>query len=165
MKKIIIIILVFLSVKSTAQVDSTTLPITVTIPVKAVILYGYYLSQSFAWADRKAPDQINALVGSGTLPDSLTTVTLAAGKLSTFAINLLSDRYGALSTVNASIFSNSPSIPGYTALFSQVNTIANGAGSQKAAGTYVKNQYNNYVATMAALYTQMQAAGLSWIKN
>jgi hypothetical protein len=152
-------------IKSIAQTDTASSPITVLLPVKAVVLYGYYLSQNPNWSDRKAPDQIVSLIGSGNQPDSVVTVTMQAGKLATFATQLIGDRYGSLGATAKSILSNSPAITGYTALSTQIGTKASTSGAQKDAATYVKNKYNAYLQTMSDLYDQMYAAGLSWIRN
>lgn len=165
MKKTLFAILIFLSFKSTAQIDSATATITVLLPVKGIVLYSNNLSQTFDWAYRKLPDQILPLIGSGNQPDSVVTVSLTAGRLLNFVNWLMSERYGAVNAVARSIMNNSPSIPGYTALVTQVSTLAAGNGSQKAAATYVLNQYTIYTNTLTNLYNSYYANGLNWIKN
>lgn len=165
MKKLLFGLTFIISISSFAQTDSAKQTITVKLPVKAIVLYGTYLSQQPNWEDRKAPDQLQALVGSGTQLDSVVNVTVAAGKLATFVTQLMGDRYGALSAVNRSIFNNTPAITGYTALTTQINTIATGNTSQKAAAIYVINAYNAYTANLSTLYDQMIATGLAWIRS
>lgn len=164
MKKILLILLLF-AFKAQAQTDTANSPITVLLPVKGVVLCGYYLSQNPNWNDRKAPDAMASLIGSGTQPDSIVTVTMSAVKLATFASQLLSERYGAAGTVARSILSNTPSITGYSALSTQINAKASGSTSQKDAAIYVKNKYNAYLQTMSDLYDQMYSSGLNWIRN
>jgi hypothetical protein len=90
---------------------------------------------------------------------------MTARQLADYAIRLTSERYGAASTFNRSLFNNSPSIPGYTALFTQVTTKADGNGSEKNAAIYVREKYNAYVATMTALYNEWYSKGLEFIRN
>lgn len=165
MKKIIIAILILTSLNSEAQTDSTTLPITVILPVKAVVLYGSMLNDNPNWKDRKAPDYMVTLIGSGNLPDSIVNVTITAGKMLSFVIWLNQKTYGIIDPVSRSIFNNSPSMPGYTALFTQITNISNGAGAQKGTANYIISQYNLFVATQTALYNQAYTNGLTWIRN
>jgi hypothetical protein len=169
MKSLFLSLCLFLSIGVFAQEDSTSQyansNITITIPVKAVVLYAAYLSESPNWVDRKAPDYFQTIIGSGTQPDSLITVVIKAHQLSTFAIRLTGERYGVSSAVNRSIFNNSPSIPGYTALFTQVVNKANGVTSEKGAAMYVRDKYNAFSATMTNLYNEYYNKGLDWIRN
>lgn len=176
MKKIITVIAIFISLSSSAQLDSTGIAdsiqmshandvITVTLPVKAIVLYAYYFSQKFDWANRKAPDSYKPLIGTGTQPDSLVTVSVQAVNLSNFINNVYGERYGAISSYAVSVFMNSPPIAGYTALFTQVTNIANGAGSQKAAANYMIWRYNKYTGNLTNLINQYYAAGLYWIQH
>lgn len=165
MRKIILALTIFTSGNAIAQVDTAMSTITITVPVKAVVLYANYFSESPTWADRKAPDYFITKIGSGTLPDSLVIVTITANQLAGFAIRLTAERYGAIGATARSIFNNNPSIPGYTALFTQVTTKANGATSEKNAAIFVLNKYNAYSQTMTDLYNQMYTNGLNWIRN
>lgn len=164
--------MLFVSFKASAQSDPDSLvktyannPITVTIPVKAIALYAYYFQQNFSWANRLAPDGFKPLIGSGSKPDSLVIVTVAATNLSDFINNLLAERYGAIGTYAQSIFNNSPAISGYTALFTQIVNISNGNGAQKNAATYVIWRYNNYTSTLTSLINQYYNAGIYWIQH
>ena len=139
--------------------------ISIKIPVKAVVLYANYASETVSWERRKEPDYYKPLIGSATKPDSLVNVTLQAQNLAEFVCRLTGERYGAINTVALSIFNNSPAITGYTALFTQVVTISNGNGQQKNAGEYVVYKYNKYIETMTALTNQMYSKGLAWILN
>lgn len=169
MKKILLIILVFISLNSFAQDSLMNTykdnPITFKIPVKGVILYAYYFQQNFNWNNRLAPDSYKPIVGSGTQLDSVVTVTTTADQLSTFVINVIAERYGAIYNTAQSIFYNNPAITGYTGLFSQITTIANGSGSQKNAASYVVYKYNQYTQTMTDLTNNMMNTGLYWIQH
>lgn len=165
MKKLSILFFLILALKSQAQTDTAKSAITVQLPVKAIVMHGYYMSLTPNWDDRKAPDALQAIIGSGTQPDSLVTLTMTAGKLANLMIQLNGDRYGVLANVNRSIFNNLPAITGYTGLLSQVNTKAAGTGAQKDAATYVKNRYNAYQTALDNLYTDAYNTGLNWIRN
>lgn len=173
MKKLIIAIaILFIGFNTMAQTDPDSLiktyennPITVTLPVKAIVLHGYYAQLQFSWKNRLLPDAYKPLVGSGTKPDSLVTVTIGAEDLSAFVVNLIGERYGAISTHAGSILNNSPSMPGYTSLVTQVGTKAAGNGAQKNAAEYVAWRYNKYIELMQSLATNYWNVGLNWIRN
>lgn len=177
MKQIILSISILFSLSASAQLtDSTAIadsiqnshanePITIKLPVKAVVLYAYYFSRNFSWDNRKAPDVYKGIVGSGTKPDSIVTVTVPAKDLSDYIDNIDGERYGAIKDYAESVFNNTPAIPGYTALFTQVVTIANGNSSQKAAANYLIWRYNKYTGNLMNLIADYYAKGLHWIRN
>lgn len=158
MKRIFSAIAILLSLNSFAQSDSLLQTyagnvITVTIPLKGVVLYANYESESFSWAKRKEPDGFKTLIGSGTKPDSLITVTITADQLATYVIRLMGERNGLISDMVNSLFHNTPTISGYTDLFTQVVTKANGNGSEKNAAQYVVWKYTKYTDNMTSLST------------
>jgi hypothetical protein len=163
--KYVFLFLLFVSLKSSAQVDSSNLTITVQLPVKAIVLYGNYISESVTWAERKTPDILLPVIGSGTKPDSLVTVVVKTGPLFMFISRVISERYASINTVALSIFNNSPAITGYTALFTQISAKAAGNTSEKAAATYLVNRYNSYTAVLSSAFTEMYNRGLAWIRN
>lgn len=177
MKKIILSIAILFSLSASAQLtDSTAIAdsiqnshaneaITVKLPVKAVVLYAYYFSQNFDWANRKAPDSYKPLIGSGTQPDSLVTVTVVAKDLSDFVDHVNGERHGAIKDYAESVFNNTPAISGYTALFTQVVSIASGNTSQKNAANYMVWRYNRYTGNLTSLIQQYYSKGLYWIQH
>lgn len=165
MKSILILFALFIALKSSAQTDSTQLTITVNLPVKAVVLYGYRLSQQYDWTQRKAPDALLPLIGSGNQPDSIVTVTTKSGILTDWLNWLTLQPYGSANAVIRSILSNSPSITGYTALTTQVTTKASGNSSEKGAAQYVVYHYNLYQQDLTDAYNRAYSAGLTWIRN
>lgn len=165
MKKILFLLALFIAVRSSAQIDSAGQNITVLLPVKGVVLYGYMLSTRLDWSQRKAPDVLAGLIGSGNQPDSVVTVVTKAGQLGDFLNWLQSQPYGSANAVIRSILSNSPAITGYTALTTQVVNKANGNSSEKAAATYIVSRYNFYQAYLTDQYNRAYAAGLVWITN
>lgn len=164
MKKITLSLLILMSIKSFAQTDTST--ITVVLPVKAVVLYGDYISNfSSVWADRRLPDALSLLIGSGTQVDSLVTVKTTAYKFSNYILYLLNYPYGTISTFARSVLNNSPSIPGYTALTTQITTISNGNTYQKLAAQYIISRYTDYSADQTAQYNRMFTNGIYFIQH
>ena len=139
--------------------------ITVTIPLKALVLYASYMSKVPSWDNRKAPDYLITVIGTHTNPDDLVTVTVESVQLLNFVTKLISDSYGVIGTVARSILNNTPAISGYTSLFNQITATANGTSSEKEAATQLISQYNYYTQTQASLYNQMYQAGLDFINN
>lgn len=177
MKKTTLILLISIcSLATKAQIDSTAYndsvqlshqyeAITVKLPVKAVILYAYYFQKDFDWANRLAPDAYKPIIGSGTQPDSIVTVTVQAKNLSDFIDNVYAERYGAILNYAQSVFNNSPAIAGYTALFTQIVNISNGNTSQKNAANYMIWRYNKYTGNLSNLINQYYTKGLYWIQH
>lgn len=177
MKQITTIIAIFFSLSASAQLtDSTAIAdsiqnshalenITVKLPVKAIVLYAYYFQENFTWDNRLAPDSYKSLIGTGTQPDSLVTVTVPAKNLSDFIDNVYGERYGAIKDYAGSVFNNSPAIIGYTALFTQITALANGFGSQKNAANYMIWRYNKYTGNLTKLINQYYSKGLYWIQH
>lgn len=162
MKKAILFALLLISIKSFSQSDA----VTVKLPVKAIVLYGDYLSKFYLnWDERKTPDALLPLIGSGTQPDSVVNVTTSGAKLSNFIIQLLQYDYGTIATTARSILSNSPSIPGYTALTTQITTIANGNTSQKAAAQSIITNYTAFTQSQTDKYNSMYNNGIYFIQH
>lgn len=164
MRQILFALLFFTAQQTFAQIDSASQTITVQLPVKAIVLQSAFWSETPTWADRKAPDQMLTLIGSGTQPDSLVTVSIKASQLLSFVKRLASERYGMIGTTARSILNNVPSITGYTNLVSQITTKAT-SGTQQAAANYIKNGYTAYSAILSALYDEYYQKGLDWIRN
>ncbi len=129
MKKLLFAIALLISISATSQTAGDS-SITVTLPVRAIILMGAYLSEAPRWEDRKAPDQLIIKIGSGTQLDSLTSLTITGKRLAWFMNKLQADQNVVIIDDYRQIILNMPSLAGYTGLQSQINTIANGAGSQ-----------------------------------
>lgn len=177
MKKIITILAILISINASAQLtDSTAITdsiqqshalelITVKIPVKAVALFGYYNLQYFTYAKKDLPAAYKPFAGSGTKPDSLVIVTITAKDLSDFIDNVMGERYGAIKDYAESVFNNTPPITGYTALFTQIVTIANGNSGQKNAANYMIWRYNRYTSNLTNLINQYYSKGLYWIQH
>ncbi|RZL08920.1 MAG: hypothetical protein EOO89_22130, partial [Pedobacter sp.] len=124
MKKAILFLSILFSLTVTAQVDQDSLmntyknnTLSIKVPVKAVVLYANYASETVSWERRKEPDYYKPLIGSATKPDSLVNITISATNLAEYVCRLTGERYGAINAVASSIFNNSPAITGYTALF------------------------------------------------
>ena len=64
-----------------------------------------------------------------------------------------------------SIMTNSPAIAGYTALPTQITTIANGNGAQKQTAIWIRDTYLARVANFDALYTEQKNKVLEWVKD
>lgn len=170
MKQIFLSIAILFSLNSFAQTDSllqtyADKTITVKIPLKGVVLYANYAAEKMTWDNRNAPDGFKPLIGSGTKPDTLINVTITAGQLAEYIIRLTGERYGVIHEVVNSLFHNSPVIVGYTDLFTQVVTKANGNGTEKNAAQYVVWRYGKYSDTMDDLILQYWNKGLNWIQH
>lgn len=140
--------------------------ITVQLPLKAIIMYAYYLSQDKQWEDRQVPDQLATLIGSETDPNALFTVTIKAKKLSFLLANMLQERNGVIRDFYRSVIQNLPVISGYTALQTQITTKAADNGDpQKDAAQWVLDAFVLYRDGLESLYTENYNRGLAWIND
>jgi hypothetical protein len=178
MKKLFVLIAITFSLSASAQLaDSTAYKDSVLnsyannlmplkLPVKAIALYAYYFSRDFKWANRLAPDAYKVLIGSGTKPDSLVNVSLTAKNITEFAQNLQGERYGAVYNYARSIFENTPAIPGYTSLITQLLTLGiTGTPDQKNGFTYVNTKYGAYSTNLTDMINQYYTQGIYWIQH
>lgn len=154
MKKVLLIIFVIFAQKASAQnyYDSS---ITVTLTQRSAI----WITKSIIITPetRKQPDVFKPYVGSGNNVDSLFSVTLKAGFIKDGMELLLTRPLLLALTDYYSIILNSPAIPGYTGLGSQINTIANGNGAQKLTGAWLLSWYNQRVSDFQNLYNSEKA--------
>ena len=178
MKKIITVIAILLSLNASAQLaDSTAYKdsaintyannqMPLVLPVKAIILYGYYLQNNFSWANRLAPDVLKPYIGSGTKPDSLVSISFTAKQISDFPQNIQGERYGAIYNYARSIFENVPAISGYTSLINQLFTLGvTGTKTQKNGFTYINTKYGAYSTNLTNLISVYYNQGLYWIQH
>lgn len=165
MKKLIIpFLLITIGAKAQDYSDST---ITLTLTQRSAVYVGFYIKQNTpnAWKNRLTPATLKPYVGTGTHLDSVFTVTLKADYI-TGMISLLLTGQNELTQVDRlSIINNSPSIPGYTALATQIVNLANGNGGQKNTAIYIRDYYNNLVAQLAATRAQIISDVVQWSQN
>lgn len=164
MKKAFIAIAILFSISASAQNynDST---ITLQLTQRAAWYLGFYIKHQGVWTDRTAPVTLKNYVGSGNNQDSLFNVTLKAGYIKGMIELLLSGPNEVTQADRLSIINNSSSIPGYTALSSQIVTIANGSGAQKNTAIFIRDYYLQRLADFAALRAENKASVIIWANN
>lgn len=140
--------------------------ITLTLTQRSAIYMGAYVKHyKLSWANRNAPTIFRPYVASGNNLDSLFTVTLQGWYVTGMLELLLTGQNEAVQADRLSIISNSPSIPSYTALATQVVNKANGSSSEKWVAQYILNYYNSKVASLAALRAQTIYDVIQWSRN
>lgn len=171
MKKLLIIILIFSSINGISQAyDSSanyqdTL-ITVQLTQRGALYIGYYVKQGYErWGYRLAPATFKPYIGTGTHLDSLFTVQLKAFYLTGLIETLLTRQNEVVQADRLSIINNSPSVPGYTSLASQISTKAAGSTSEKNVATFLLNYYNRRITELAALRSQIITDVVNWANN
>lgn len=164
MRKVFLAIAILFSISASAQNynDST---ITLTLTQRAALYVGFYIKTSFSWSNRTAPTTLKNYIGSGTNQDSLFSVTLKASHINGMIELLLAGPNEAVQVDRLSIINNSPSIPSYTSLASQITTLANGNGATKNTAIFIRDYYNARVAAFAALNTENKAGVVVWSNN
>lgn len=156
MKYIIILITLFTFSNAVQSQNYKDSAITLTLTQRFANYVGQYVRLSVTgddvWKNRSTLDALKPFIGSGQAnrKDSLFTVTLKSDFVIGALDRLMSQpAYKTGSDMN-SIISNSPAVPGYTALATQVVTIANGNGAQKNTAQFIVDWYNSRVAAMLA---------------
>jgi len=165
MKKVFIVIAILFSISATAQNygDST---ITLVLTQRAALYVGQSIKQSFSWQNRLAPAQLKNYISSGNNYDSLLgSVTLKASFIKGMVEMLLSLPGAVVELDKASIINNSPTIPGYTGLASQIVTKANGASSEKNVAIFIRDYYNQRVADFGSLRAESIQGVVQWSKD
>lgn len=139
--------------------------ITIQLPLKAIIIFAYYVRETPTWVDRKLPDVLKTLIGSETNPDALFTITMDSSKLIFLVNKMQAERSSTIKLFHDSLMFNIPTIVGYTGLQDQVLAIAAGNGTEKAAAQEVVDKYVEYRTALEAMYTEMYNKGLEWIND
>ena len=162
--KYLLIAIAFLSLQAKAQNYADSL-ITLKLTQRAAWYIGLNIKNASVWNDRTAPTVLKSYVGSGLNPDSLFTVTLKSGYIKGMIELLISGPNEVVQGDRLSIINNSPSIPTYTALATQIVTLANGNGAQKQAAIYIREYYLQRLADFANLLTEQINAAINWSNN
>jgi hypothetical protein len=167
MKKILVAIGILFSVSATAQGYADSLA-TFQLSQRAALVIGHYiktLPAEAAWGNRNAPTTLKNYVGTGTRQDSLFTVTLKAIYITGMIDILLTASNEVIQADRLSIINNSPTIPGYTSLASQVVSKAAGNTSEKQVAQYILDYYNAKVAEALNINTNRKLEVVQWANN
>lgn len=166
MKKILLAatILISLSVKSQNYADST---ITLTLTQRSAIYVGQYIktNTSAAWTNRLTPSVLRPYIGSGSNLDSTFSVTLKADYIRGMIELLLGSQNEVVQADRRSIIDNAPSVPGYTALSTQIVNKANGNSSEKQTAIYIRDYYLQRLSDFAAVRAEYINAVVNWSRN
>jgi len=167
MKKGLIAIAILFSVSVKAQGYADSLA-TFQLTQRAALYIGHYIKNMPAetvWSNRTAPSTLKNYVGSGTNQDSLFTVTLKAIYITGMVDILLTASNEVVQADRLSIINNSPSIPSYTSLASQVVSKAAGATNEKQVAQFILDYYNAKVASAANTNTNQKSDVVKWANN
>lgn len=139
--------------------------ITLVLTQRTAYWVGQYIRTNFQWNERNAPNDLKISIGSGNNPDSVFTRTFKAKYLLWAMDAIISQPLGVSYTDYRSIVMNQPSVPGYTALVTQINTIANGNGAQKLTATWLKDQYALRTTSFDNLYLEQKNKTVQWSRE
>ena len=162
--KYILIIFAFITFSAAAQnyADSN---ITVQLSQRSAYWIATHVKNNFNFDVRKMPEILAPYVGSGTRPDSLFNVTLQAKYIKGLIEILFSSPTAtAIDDYNSIIF-NTPVVPGYTALATQVVSVAAGNGSQKLTAQWIVDFYNNRKSEFNNLRNSYIQSIVNWTKQ
>jgi hypothetical protein len=167
MKKALFAIAILFSISASAQdlPNYSDSNITLQLTQRAALYVGRGIQQSFTWNNRLAPATLKNYVGSGLQLDSLFSVTLKAGYIKQMIELLINGSNEAVQVDRLSIINNSPAIPGYTSLASQIVTKANGNTSEKQVAIFIRDYYNQRVADFAAVRAEVISDVIKWANN
>jgi hypothetical protein len=161
MKKLIYIFAILFAFNANAQNYSDT-SITVQLPQRFAFYIARHIESNLTVQTRTLPDVLKPYLGGGKKLDSLFTVTFSAGLLRGGLEQLLtSPLLVVLDDYNKTI-NNSPAIPGYTSLATQIVQKANGTSNQKAVAQWLLDWYNERVANFSALLNENRQRIVNW---
>lgn len=163
MKQLIFAILIFTSMQSKAQVDTTQLPITVQLKVKHIGYMAASLANSNSIKDVRLRDSLVKYLGSGNNQDSIIYVHLKAGYISSFINGLFGN--SAVNTYST-IYELGNGATGLTSITTQlflkgnnINDPENGVARWLFAQIFTA--LNNGSATMTSSFN----AGKTWLQT
>lgn len=161
--KYLLIIFSFLSFSASAQnyADSN---ITVQLSQRSAYWIATHVRNNFSFDVRKMPEILAPYVGSGTRPDSLFSVTLEAKYITGLVELLFSSATAVAIDDYNSIIYNTPTVPGYTALATQVVTKA-ASGNQRATAQYIVDYFNRRKADFNAVRAEYVNKIVNWTKE
>lgn len=149
---------------STANYGDTS--ITLTLTQRSAIYMGFYIKNNAnIWPNRLTPTLLKPYVGTGTHLDSIFSVPIKAGYITGLIDVLLTGQNELVQADRLSIINNSPSIPGYTALATQIVSKAGGNTSEKNVASFILSYYNNKVASLAATRSSIISQVVQWTQN
>ena len=164
MKKLVFVLLSVISISASAQKYSDSL-ITLQLTQRAAWYVGHHIKTGAVWSDRTAPGVLKDYVGNGNKPDSLFYVTLKAGYIKGMIELLIGGQNEVVQADRLSIINNSPAIPSYTSLSTQIVNLANGNSSQKQVAIFIRDYYLQRLAELAALRLENKNAVINWSNN
>lgn len=125
--------------------------ISITLPVKAVKLFGVFMKDRPGWENETLRTYLKTRVPNAqTNDDSLVNITGKAALLSNFVNWMQTIEQAEIADFMRQIFFNTPAIPGYTGLGSQINTLSVGTSANNYAANYVKQRYNLMITDLEA---------------
>lgn len=167
MKKLLIIALLFTTVKSFAltdtipAVDTSTLNITISLKVKYIEYMGSLLASNSSLADAKYRDSLVKYCGSGNNIDSVVTTHFKAGLIFNLEKNLLSEQANVSYAYCYEFFNGAT---GYTGLLATLFTKgANGSDSEQGVAKWLFTQVANWYLLGGTIMTDKINRGKIWL--
>lgn len=150
-------------IDSASKANKNTV-ISITLPVKAVKLFGEYMKDRPSWDDEGIRTYLKGRVPNAqTSDDSLVNITGRANLLANYVNWLQAQEQAHIADFMRQIFNNSPAIPGYTGLATQINSLAVGTATANYAANYVKQRYLLNITDLEARLDNRITSGALWI--
>lgn len=163
MKQIIFLLFSFATITASAQVDTTKLPVTVTLKVKHIEYMANKLSQSNTLADAAFRDSLIKYLGAGTDSNANVVTHFAAGRVFTLVQNLLSEQ----SNVSYStIYELGNGSTGFTMPVIQlIGKWANNNDPEQKTALWLYNNIATWLGYGNSMMNTNFKGGLNWLKN
>lgn len=159
MKKIIILLFIFLSGKAIAQQDSSQLFIRLNLNQKHLAYMGFMLSQRNTLNDRRVYDTLSRRIGSGLNPDSASVGNYRADYVLKFITGLGDEPVSSISSYWNELISGRS---GWIGLQTQLNVLANNGN---AGAIWLRRELVDLLARKQAPFTDKLNAGVNYLKT
>lgn len=162
MKKVLNLALIILAFKAQAQVDSSTLKITLNFKVKHIQYMASVLYTNSSIADARYRDSLIKYMGSGNNIDSVVTTHFTAGVVYKFVQNLMSEQDNVAYAMTYELFNGAAP---FTGLLTQLFTKGATPDSEQGVSKYLFAQVANWYSLGNSIMTNKLNNGKTWLST
>lgn len=154
-----VLFFLFISLKSSAQTDTSRQVIRLSFMQKHIAYMGAELSERNTLQDQRTRDTLAARIGSGTKPDSVTTGGYPAGFVLKFFQRLTDEQTGTAYDFFRELINGKT---GYVGIVTQLNQRVNGGD---LTALWLRSQLQELIQRKEAVMIEKLKGGAAWLKE